>query len=241
MSLRTSDDPREVAATIIVIALLGILLWATVASAQPAFPARGVEIVNELYAGVNPQDDNARRVSIHRTCAQMVHDIGPKWGNKKRAGLSDDFRSPDSIAYLEDDGAVSVWDIQASSGQILVHAGKPPDYPRLSPSEAAFMPCTPANYLNPAPPPPVVVHPPVPGPGPVVPTPGTPDLSNLSSKIDMVLTKVDRIDATTTDTREDVKVIRSGMNRVITFIGKYIVPPLAAGITAWFAKPEDKP
>ena len=111
------------------------------------FPVRGVEIIRALY-DASPQDDAARREDIQKVGEQMVHDLGNKWGNKKRAGLSDDFRSPDSIAYHEDDGTVSVWDIQASSGAILVSAGDPPTHPNLPPSEAAFMPCRPVDHMG---------------------------------------------------------------------------------------------
>ena len=227
--IREKDDPREVRLTLVVIAVaLAVLCWAVAASAQPPFPARGVEIVNELYAGVNPQDDNARRVSIHRTCSQLVFELGPRWGNKKRAGLSDDFRSPDSLAYLEDDSAVSVWDIQASSGAILVHAGKPPDYPRLPSSEAAFMPCAPANYLMPQPPPPVVIPPSAPPPVVVPPVPPT---VVTCAECPEILERVKGI-------QDDTQALRSGAARVWKAIGKYILPPLGAGLTAWLAKPD---
>ena len=111
------------------------------------FPGRGVEIVIALYKA-NPQNDDERRVHIQRTVEQMVYELGPNWGNKKRAGLSDAFRSPDSIAYREADGTISVWDVQASSGQILVHDGKPADHPNLSEGEATFMPCAAVNHLG---------------------------------------------------------------------------------------------
>jgi hypothetical protein len=112
------------------------------------FPQRGMEIVDALYRGVDPQDDDARKAAIQEVGEQMARDLGREWGNKKRAGLSDDFRSPDSIAFQEADGSTSVWDIQASSGAILVFAGKPPDYPRLPPSEATFIPCTPIDHMG---------------------------------------------------------------------------------------------
>lgn len=111
-------------------------------------PQRVVDIINALYAGVNPQDDGARRIAIQKVGEQARHDLGPRWGNKKRAGLSDDFRSPDSIAVLEDDQTVSVWDVQSSSGQILVVAGSQPTHPHLSPDEATFMPCNPVDHMG---------------------------------------------------------------------------------------------
>lgn len=150
-------------------------LWA-----QPAFPAKAMEAVNALYAGVNPQDDGARRVAIIRTCEQLAADLGPRWGGKKRAGLPDDYRSPDSLAFSEDDGSISIWDIQASSGAILVHAGKTPDYPRVPAAEAAFMACEPKNHMGG----PIVGTPP-PSPGIPVPVPlPAIDLSGLTEKVD---------------------------------------------------------
>lgn len=132
------------------------------------FPARGVEIVRALYTA-NPQNDDERRIHIQRVGEQLVYELGPNWGNKKRAGLSDAFRSPDSIAYRESDGTVSVWDVQASSGQILVHDGKPADHPNLPESEATFMPCAAVNHLVVTPP-----GPPGPEPGTPAPSPGSP-------------------------------------------------------------------
>lgn len=134
---------------------LGLLLaLAAPVSAQPTFPEAGMRAINGLYAGVNPQDDDARRVAIQRVCEQMQFDLGEQWGNKKRAGLPDTFRSPDSIAWQEAEGQpVSVWDVQASSGQILVFAGKPADHPNLPVDEAAFMDCTATNHLGTTPPP----------------------------------------------------------------------------------------
>ena len=132
------------------------------------FPIKAEAIVRALYTGVNPQDDEARRIAIQRVGEQLAFSLGPRWGNKKRAGLSDAFRSPDSIAYQEDDDTISVWDIQASSGLILVHEGKEADYPHLSPSEATFMVCAPVNHLG--------LSESVPAPGPTPPNPGTPKI-----------------------------------------------------------------
>ncbi len=69
------------------------------------FPGRAVEIVLALYKA-NPQNDDERRVHIQRVGEQLCYELGPNWGNKKRAGLSDAFRSPDSIAYREADGTI---------------------------------------------------------------------------------------------------------------------------------------
>lgn len=141
------------------------------------FPTGGRAIVNLLYAGVNPQDDGARRVAIQRTGEQFAHTFGAQWGNKKRAGLGDDFRSPDSLAYQHPDGTVDVWDIQASSGAILVADGKPADHPGLSPGEATFMPCEPKNHLDITP-----------DPGTPPPNPGTPPPAVDLRELRMMLT-----------------------------------------------------
>lgn len=149
------------------------------------FPARGIAIIQALYKA-SPQDDVARRIDIQRVGEQMAHDLGPNWGNKKRAGLSDDFRSPDSIAYREDDGSVSVWDIQASNGAILVHADKPADHPNLPASEAAFMPCVPTNHLG---------GEPLPGEVPPLGSPApSADLGLVLAEIESVRARLDGIE-----------------------------------------------
>lgn len=219
----------------VALAVVGVILGGVPLWAQPAFPAKAMEAVNALYAGVNPQDDDARKVAIKRTCEQLAADLGPRWGGKKRAGLPDDYRSPDSLAFSEEDGSVSVWDIQASSGAILVHAGKAPDYPRLPPSEAAFMPCEPRNHMG------------APGPGTSPPSPGTPpvvvlppslpplDLSHLATKEDIAGLKQD-----IAAVKEDTAAVRSGMNKAWKLIGKY-GPMIGGAIAAgWFAKPQDE-
>lgn len=90
----------------------------------------------------------------------------------------------------------------------------------------------------PEPPPP----PPPPPPGPEPPPPPQPPPPQPPPTIDLsrVYEKLEEIDATTKATREDVKVVRDGMNRVITWLGKYVAPPLAAGLAAWFAKPDNE-
>ena len=142
--------------------VLALCLCVTPAYAQTLFPQRGVEIIDTLYRGVNPQDDGARRIRIKITCEQFTHDLGVRWGGKKRAGLTDDSRSPDSIAYLEADQTVSVWDIQLSSGAIDVSAGKPANHPNLPASDATFMPCDARDHIGGGTgvPPPVTVVPP---------------------------------------------------------------------------------
>lgn len=131
------------------------------AHAQQPFPARGVEIVNGLYAGVNPQDDTARRERIKITCEQMRFELGARWGGKRRAGNGTPV-SPDSLAYLEPDSSVSIWDIQTSTGAITVFENKPPDYPNDSPANSTFIVCEPVDHLG------SVVVPPDP-PAPVPP------------------------------------------------------------------------
>ena len=213
---------KHVIGTFVFAAILGGCpgwLWA-----QPAFPSKAMDAVNALYAGVNPQDDEARKVAIRRTCEQLSADLGPRWGGKKRAGLPDDYRSPDSLAYQEDDGTVSVWDIQASSGAILVHAGKTPDYPRLPPTEAAFMACVPTNHMGvPAPlpqPPPVVVVP-----------PSTPpiDLSNLEGKIDTLAAALAAHEQAEAEFRTQARgVWEEFFKPVLDFTARYILPAVGA-------------
>ncbi len=211
--------------------VLMTLFCVTSAVAQPAFPAKAMDAVNALYAGVNPQDDGARRVAIVRTCEQLSADLGPRWGGKKRAGLPDDFRSPDSLAFHEEDGSVSVWDVQASSGAILVHAGKTPDYPRLPASEAAFMGCEPKNHMGaPTPPPPLPGIP----PPPIVIQPPI-DLSRLATKEDLA-----RLEQKVDAVKEDTGEIRAGMNRALKFVGKYIVPVIGALTAGYFMNPNEE-
>lgn len=126
----------------------------------PTFPARGVEIINALYKGVNPQDDGARRIAIVRVCEQMRFDLGALWSNKVRTGLDPKFfTSPDSIAWSAgDDQPVSVWDVQRSDGFILVHEGKAADHPNIPRDEADTVDCTATNHMGssgPVDPPPV--------------------------------------------------------------------------------------
>jgi hypothetical protein len=153
------------------------------------FPARGIEIIAALYKA-SPQDDAARRLDIQKVGEQMAHDLGPQWGNKKRAGVSDDLRSPDSIAFLEADLTCSVWDIQASNGAFLVHAGKEPDFPHLPMGEATFMPCDPKNHL---------AGNPMPGEVPEPPKPSEPlpsvDIGPVLAKLDALQLQVDGLAA----------------------------------------------
>jgi hypothetical protein len=157
------------------------------------FPQRGMDIIDALYRGVDPQDDDARRVAIQRVGEQMSFDLGPEWGNKKRTGLSDDFRSADSVAFQEADLTVSVWDIQASSGAILVAAGKPPDYPHLPSDEAEFIQCAPINHLG--------------GPDPdPAPVPDDPELSARVSVLERELARQREVNALVTQVLQEHQV-----------------------------------
>lgn len=214
---------KRVVATFVFLTLLGgTPLWA-----QPGFPDRGVEIVANLYAGVNPQNDDLRRAAIRKVCEAMATELGPNWGGKKRAGLGDEFRSPDSIAYREADGSVSVWDVQTSSGQITVFPGKAPDYPRLPASEAAFMSCVVAGE-PPQVPPPVSNPPPV-----IVLPPSTPpvDLSGLERKLDQLIADVAAHEQQEALFREQARGIwKEFFAPVLEFSLKYIAPVVAG----WF-------
>jgi hypothetical protein len=138
------------------------------------FPQKGIDAIRALYKA-SPQDEPARKRDIQLVGEQMCFDLGNRWGNKKRSGTDDSFRSADSIAYLEEDNSVSVWDIQSSSGVILVSAGSPPTYPNIPPSEAAFMPCVPINHMG--------------GDG-GEPEPIPPD---INAKLDLIIKKQDEI------------------------------------------------
>lgn len=116
------------------------------------FPTGGRAIMEKFYE-LHPElvkgDDNSRRALIKLVGEQFAFSFGPRWGNKKRAGLGDDFRSADSIAYKEDDGSVSVWDTQSGSDfSLLAKDGSEADYPHLPASDAAFMDCNPTDHLN---------------------------------------------------------------------------------------------
>lgn len=109
------------------------------------FPQKGIDAIRALYKA-SPQDEAARKHDIQVVGEQMCFDLGSRWGNKQRTGVNS--RSADSIAYLEDNDTVSVWDIQASNGDILVSAGDPPKYPNLPPSEADFIDCIAFNHMG---------------------------------------------------------------------------------------------
>ena len=146
-----------------------------------AFPVGGRAIVEQLVAkfpALAVNDDDLQRQLTIKIGEQFAHSYGPRWGNKKRAGLSDDFRSKDSIAVQEMDGTTSVWDLFAgnASVDILVHDGAAPHHPNLG-GDATFMPCEAVNHLG--------LH--VPDPGPIEPDPGTPPTVD-PREIQMLLT-----------------------------------------------------
>jgi hypothetical protein len=122
-----------------------------------AFPTGGREIVERMtrqYPELFVNDDDLQRKLTQRIGEQFALVYGPKWGNKKRAGLSDEHRSKDSLAVQEDDGTTSVWDMFSSGLDILVHDGDQPipgTHANLPPSEATFMPCEPRNWLDDSP------------------------------------------------------------------------------------------
>jgi hypothetical protein len=115
------------------------------------FPAEAVDLMRRIYERLPhlpSGDEDARRVLIRVCGEQLCYSLGPRWGNKKRAGLSDAFRSKDAMAYLEDDGTCSVWDTQNGwTRELIVKADSPPDYPSLPTSEATFIPVEPINHL----------------------------------------------------------------------------------------------
>ena len=154
-----------------------LLAFAIPVSAQVTFPEQGMTAIDALYRGVDPKNDDARRVAIRNTCEQMSFFLGPRWGGKKRAGLSDLFRSPDSLAFLEDDSTISIWDVQSGDGAILVFAGKPPDHPKDSPDNSTFMRCDPIDHIG--------GGNPLPDPDPVPLPPA--DLADIHRKLDELL------------------------------------------------------
>jgi uncharacterized coiled-coil protein SlyX len=144
-----------------------------------AFPTGGRAIVERLAAmfpDLFVNDDDQQRQLTIKIGEQFAFSYpGRWWGNKKRAGLSDAFRSKDSIAVKEDDGTTSVWDLFSSGLAILVHDGDlpvPGTHANLPSSEAEFMPCEPVNHLggNPL-------------PGEVPDPPSTPDTSELEARV----------------------------------------------------------
>ena len=147
------------------------------------FPVDAFDVMRQLYAKfpvLVQGDEDQRRVLIRICAEQIAYVLGARWGNKKRAGLGDAFRSKDSIAYLEDDGTCSVWDTQHGvTRALIVRAGSEPNYPHLPVSDATFMTVQPTDHLG--------LDQPVPDPGPSVPNPGTPDIGARLTAIDREL------------------------------------------------------
>ena len=117
------------------------------------FPNGGRAIIEQLAAkfpDLFVNDDAKQRQLTMKIGEQFAFAFGPKWGNKKRTGLGDEFRSKDSVAVQEPDGTTSVWDMFSSGMAILVNDGDLPEVPshaNLPPSEATFMPCQPVDHL----------------------------------------------------------------------------------------------
>jgi hypothetical protein len=128
-------------------------------------------------------------------------------GGKKRTGLPDTFRSSDSIAYLEDDNSVSIWDVQISSGPID-HAGKAPNHPNDSPENSTFMVCEPRHHIGGI----IPVPPTVPEPAPPV------DLSKIEGLLVDIQTKAVGIRESLEEHRLESRKTRSA---VLDFLGNW--------------------
>ena len=118
------------------------------------FPIGGRAIIEQLgakFPALFVNDDDKQRELTIKIGEQFAFAFGLKWGNKKRAGLGDEFRSKDSIAVKEPDGTTSVFDMFSSGMAILVNDGDLPESPshaNLPSSEATFMPCQAVDHLN---------------------------------------------------------------------------------------------
>jgi hypothetical protein len=116
------------------------------------FPEVGVRVAQGLYERhtdlANGSDDQRRQL-IKMIGENICAVLGSRWGNKVRAGLGDEYRSKDGIAYREDDGTISVWDIQdGGSRKYVVPAGAEPTYPHIGPAEARFIELSPIDHLG---------------------------------------------------------------------------------------------
>lgn len=131
------------------------------------FPEQAARACDELYGKYRElaHGSDADRRRLTRMIAEQTAwaigdwDEARRWGCKKRKGVSDDYQSKDSIAYLEPDGSISVWDWQnGSTRERMVNEGDAPTHAHLSPDEADFMEVAPRNHLGwgdePPPPPP---------------------------------------------------------------------------------------
>lgn len=113
---------------------------------------RHVDIVEALF-GLNINlargNDDQRRELTQKIDEQICHEFGKRWGMKARAGGNIGNASKDSIAYLEDDGTVSVWDWQnGTTREPQIRAGMEPNYSHLPTSEAKFIEVQPVNHLS---------------------------------------------------------------------------------------------
>ncbi len=115
------------------------------------FPTGGRELVErmtrkfpELFVNV----DEEQRKLTRKLNEQFAFVYGKQWGGKKRAGVSDAMQSKDSMAVLESDGTISIWDMFSSGLDILVHDGQPPNFPNDSPDNSTFMQVMPVNWLG---------------------------------------------------------------------------------------------
>jgi hypothetical protein len=155
-------------------------------------------------------DDEKQRQLTIKIGEQFAFTFGPKWGNKKRAGLGDEFRSKDSVAVKEPDGTTSVFDMFSSGMAILVNDGDLPASPshaNLPPSEAAFMPCQPVDHLD----------------GPVTPNPNPNPHPEPATSVDLgpVLAKLDAQMA-------EIAALRGMVQRLLDKPApKITVPPIA--------------
>jgi len=131
------------------------------------FPNAAVIACDGLYAAnvaLAKGSDDERRTLTRKIAEQVAFMLGPRWGNKKRHGLGDEWQSKDALAYREDDGTLTVWDWQnGDTRKRGVNEGA--EGLRLPANEADFMPVTPTNHLG-------SVTPPVTPPGvpPVTPS-----------------------------------------------------------------------
>jgi hypothetical protein len=146
------------------------------------YPQRLVEIIDTFYAShphLAKGSDAQRRDLMRMIHEQYEHELPPaqrgRWGNKQRAGLSDVDRSKDGSAYLEDDGTLSVWDVQnGATRERAVNAGDPPSHPHLPAGEATFIRVEPVHHFG------------TPTPEPPAPPPPSVDLGPILARLDAI-------------------------------------------------------
>lgn len=113
---------------------------------------RQVQIIEELYnlnLNLANGDENQRRQLTQKIAEQVNFEFGPRYGMKARAGGNISNASKDSLAYLEDDTTVSVWDWQnGTTRKPQVVPGMEPTHPHLPLNEAKFITVSPVNHLN---------------------------------------------------------------------------------------------